>query len=196
VYTLHWRGSSERILECSGLDDGFLFPGIEIPLAQILLFSGNWPRGRCWSVVRRTLLSSACLRNETVDPYEDLGWFGTAGCANQGGRGQRGERAGWLMCRGASSVLATQWKISSRSGRAFARRLYQSFHGDTTRSIDLAIALQRIINDMRMYKRDLQAPYNWAGFSLYGTGLYRPHALEQWSGAQSVNMVHEMLNVS
>lgn len=79
-----------------------------------------------------------------------------------------------LLCRGANSVLATQWRISSESGRAFISRFYEPFHTDPSRTVDVAVALQKAVRDIRANELDLQAPYNWAGFALYGTWCYRP----------------------
>lgn len=91
-----------------------------------------------------------------------------------------------LLCRGANSALATQWKIASVSGRAFTKRFYRKLHEDSTTSIDLALALQQTIKAIRNEESNLQAPYFWAGFALYGTWHYRPQPLRENSKARSL----------
>lgn len=115
-----------------------------------------------------TLIACRSASSYTTQGYESLGFVAA------------------LLCRGANSVLATQWKIASVSGRVFTEQFYKAFRDeDKTKPIDLALALQRAVKHIRTGADGLHAPYFWAGFALYGTWHYQSQPLRDDSGTGS-----------
>jgi CHAT domain-containing protein len=77
-----------------------------------------------------------------------------------------------LLCAGAASVVGASWPVQSGTGRSFSDHFYREIREAEGDMVDLAVALQKAVLNVRDGKRT-SGTYHWAAFTLYGSWLFR-----------------------